>query len=60
VDEVFGQRTVDAEQRRDAEREDDPRLTRFVEDRVEVDGQRLALFSMGKLVRAPDFRQAAG
>jgi twitching motility protein PilI len=57
VDEVFGQRTVDAEQRRAAELEDDPRLARFVDDRV---GEpRLAVFSMGKLVRAPDFRQAA-
>ena len=57
VDEVFGQRTVDAEQRRQAEQEEDPRLTRFVDDRV---GEpRLAVFSMGKLVRAPDFRQAA-
>ena len=57
VDEVFGQRTVDAEQRRQAEQEDDPRLVRFVEDRV---GEpKLAVFSMGKLVRAPDFRQAA-
>ncbi|SFS06449.1 twitching motility protein PilI [Dyella sp. OK004] len=57
VDEVFGQRTVDAEQRVAAEREDDPRLTRFVDDRV---GEpRLAVFSMGRLVRAPDFRQAA-
>ena len=57
VDEVFGQRTVDAEQRRQAEGEDDPRLARFVDDRV---GEpRLAVFSMGKLVRAPDFRQAA-
>ncbi|WP_266169704.1 chemotaxis protein CheW [Dyella subtropica] len=57
VDEVFGQRTVDAEQRSSAEREDDPRLARFVEDRV---GEpRLAIFSMGRLVRAPDFRQAA-
>ncbi|AIF47202.1 chemotaxis protein CheW [Dyella japonica] len=57
VDEVFGQRTVDAEQRRHSELEDDPRLTRFVDDRVGE--QRLAVFSMGKLVRAPDFRQAA-
>ncbi|MFC4762442.1 chemotaxis protein CheW [Dyella koreensis] len=57
VDEVFGQRTVDAEQRSAAEREDDPRLARFVDDRV---GEpRLAVFSMGRLVRAPDFRQAA-
>ncbi|HUA78824.1 MAG TPA: chemotaxis protein CheW, partial [Dyella sp.] len=59
VDEVFGQRTVDMEQRRGAEPEDDPRLARFVDDRVDVDGQRLAMFSMGRLVRAPDFRQAA-
>jgi twitching motility protein PilI len=59
VDEVFGQRTVDMEQRREAEAEEDPRLTRFVDDRIDVDGQRLAMFSMGKLVRAPDFRQAA-
>ena len=57
VDEVFGQRTVDAEQRRQAEQEDDPRLARFVDDRV--GDSRLAVFSMGKLVRAPDFRQAA-
>ena len=57
VDEVFGQRTVDEQQRRDAEPEDDPRLARFVDDRVGE--QKLALFSMGRLVRAPDFRQAA-
>jgi twitching motility protein PilI len=57
VDEVFGQRTVDTEARRAAEREDEPRLSRFVEERV---GEpRLAIFSMGRLVRAPDFRQAA-
>ena len=34
VDEVFGQRTVDEQQRREAEREDDPRLARFVDNRV--------------------------
>ncbi|AHX12228.1 chemotaxis protein CheW [Dyella jiangningensis] len=57
VDEVFGQRTVDAEQRRNAQQEEDPRLSRFVDERV---GEpQLAVFSMGKLVRAPDFRQAA-
>jgi twitching motility protein PilI len=59
VDEVFGQRTVDAEQRTRAESEDDPRLARFADDRVEVGEQRFTLFSMNKLVRAPDFRQAA-
>ncbi len=57
VDEVFGQRTVDEEQRRDAGREEDPRLTRFVDSLVGE--QQLAIFSMSKLVRAPDFRQAA-
>jgi twitching motility protein PilI len=57
VDEVFGQRTVDAEQRRNAQQEEDPRLSRFVDERV---GEpQLAVLSMGKLVRAPDFRQAA-
>jgi twitching motility protein PilI len=57
VDEVFGQRTVDQEQRRDAVAEDDPRLARFVDSRVGE--QQLAIFSMNRLVRAPDFRQAA-
>ncbi|HEY8586563.1 MAG TPA: chemotaxis protein CheW [Rhodanobacter sp.] len=57
VDEVFGQRTVDEEQRRTAVPEDDPRLARFVDNRVGE--QNLAVFSMNRLVRAPDFRQAA-
>jgi len=59
VDEVFGQRTVDEEQRREAAAEDDPRLTRFVGERVAVGAQQLGVFSMNRLVRAPDFRQAA-
>ncbi|MDE1894225.1 MAG: purine-binding chemotaxis protein CheW [Pseudomonadota bacterium] len=57
VDEVLGQRTVDEQQRKQAEQEDDPRLARFVDSRVGE--QRLAIFSMNRLVRAPDFRQAA-
>jgi twitching motility protein PilI len=57
VDEVLGQRTVDAEQRQQALEEDDPRLARFVDNRVGE--QQLAIFSMARLVRAPDFRQAA-
>lgn len=57
VDEVFGQRTVDPAQRNAAVQEDDPRLARFVENRVGE--QQLAIFSMSRLVRAPDFRQAA-
>lgn len=59
VDEVFGQRTVDEQQRRAAEQEDDPRLARFAEQRVGEGEQRMAIFSMSRLVRAPDFRQAA-
>ncbi|MGB3460677.1 MAG: chemotaxis protein CheW [Rhodanobacter lindaniclasticus] len=57
VDEVLGQRTVDAEQRQQTWEEDDPRLARFVDNRVGE--QQLAIFSMARLVRAPDFRQAA-
>ena len=57
VDEVLGQRTVDAEQRQQAQEEADPRLVRFVDNRVGE--QQLAIFSMNRLVRAPDFRQAA-
>jgi twitching motility protein PilI len=57
VDEVYGQRTVDEEQRREAVAEDDPRLARFVDSRVGE--QQLAIFSMSRLVRAPDFRHAA-
>ena len=59
VDEVFGQRTVDEEQRHMAGQEDDPRLARFAEQRVGEGEQKMAILSMGKLVRAPDFRQAA-
>ncbi|MBD8898031.1 chemotaxis protein CheW [Rhodanobacter sp. DHG33] len=59
VDEVFGQRTVDEQQRRTAGQEEDPRLARFAEQRVGDGEQQMAIFSMGKLVRAPDFRQAA-
>jgi twitching motility protein PilI len=58
VDEVFGQRTVDDEQRSEAEPEHDPRLTRFVQENVAVGEQNFAVFSMRRLVRAPDFRQA--
>jgi len=57
VDEVFGQRTVDQEQRAGALPEDDPRLARFADNRVGE--QQMAVFSMNRLVRAPDFRQAA-
>lgn len=57
VDEVFGQRTVDGELRRTALAEEDPRLCRFVDNCVGE--QPLAIFSMQRLVRAPDFRQAA-
>jgi twitching motility protein PilI len=50
---------VDEEQRRTAGQEDDPRLARFAEQRVGEGEQQMAIFSMNRLVRAPDFRQAA-
>jgi twitching motility protein PilI len=59
VDEVFGQRTVDDRQRQEAESESDPRLARFVQENVAIDERAFAVFSMSRLVRAPDFRQAA-
>lgn len=59
VDEVIGQRNLGDEQRSVAEPEDDERLTRFVDENITLDGQRIGLFSMGRLARAPDFLQAA-
>ncbi|HET7358990.1 MAG TPA: chemotaxis protein CheW [Rhodanobacteraceae bacterium] len=59
VDEVIGQRNLGDEQRDVAEPEDDPRVARFVAENVVLGGQRIGLFSMGRLVRAPDFLQAA-
>jgi twitching motility protein PilI len=59
VDEVFGQRTVDQEQWRAAVPEDDPRLARFAEQRVGEGERQMVVLSMNRLVRAPDFRQAA-
>ncbi len=59
VDEVTGQRNLGDEQRAVAEPEEDERLKRFVEEVVILDGQRVGLFGMGRLARAPDFLQAA-
>ena len=59
VDEVAGQRSLSFEAQADAEGEDDPRLMRFVERNVRLDGQRLGIFSMPRLTRAADFQQAA-
>lgn len=58
VDEVFGQRTVDAQQWQTATAEDDARLARFAEQQVGSDPP-LAILSMERLVQAADFRQAA-
>lgn len=59
VDEVFGQRTMDEAQRGLGQEERDPRVARFVEENVTLGEQSFGLFSMSRLVRAPDFRQAA-
>lgn len=59
VDEVLGQRHIFEEQRAAAEPEHDERLSRFVEENVTSEDQRLGLFGMSRLARAPDFLQAA-
>ncbi|HEX7340091.1 MAG TPA: chemotaxis protein CheW [Rhodanobacteraceae bacterium] len=59
VDEILGQRNLGDEQRQSAEPETDERLTRFVDENITLDGQRIGLFSMSRLARAPDFLQAA-
>jgi twitching motility protein PilI len=59
VDEVIGQRNLGDEQRDVAEAEDDPRVARFVTQNVVLGDQHIGLFSMSRLVRAPDFLQAA-
>lgn len=59
VDEVLGQRNLTLDQRAGAEGEADERLQRFVEENVTVAEQRLGVFSMTRLARAPDFQQAA-
>jgi twitching motility protein PilI len=59
VDEVYGQRTMDEGGQGEGEPEADPRVARFVTGNVELGGQPFGMFSMGRLVRAPDFRQAA-
>lgn len=58
VDEVFGQRTVDAQQWQAAVAEEDPRLARFA-DRCVGTEPATAVLRMERLVGAPDFRQAA-
>ncbi len=59
VDEIVGQRNLGDAQRDVAEAEGDERLERFVDEVVTLDGQRIGLFSMSRLARAPDFLQAA-
>jgi twitching motility protein PilI len=59
VDEVVGQRNLGDEQRDVAEAEDDECVMRFVNEVVTLEGERIGLFSMRRLARAPDFLQAA-
>lgn len=59
VDEIVGQRSMGDEHREDAEAEQDERVARFVNENVMVDEQRIGVFGMNRLVRAPDFLQAA-
>jgi twitching motility protein PilI len=59
VDEVVGQRNLGDEQRDVAEAEDDECVMRFVNEVVMLEEERIGLFSMRRLARAPDFLQAA-
>lgn len=59
VDEVIGQRSLGDEERESAEGEADDRLQRFVSEVVTLDGQRIGLFGMSRLVQASGFLQAA-
>ncbi len=59
VDEIVGQRSVSDDEREHGETEDDERVARFVTSIVTLGEQRIGIFSMNRLTRAPDFLQAA-
>ena len=59
VDEIVGQRNVSEEDRENGEAEEDERIARFVTENVTLGEQRIGMFSMNRLTRAPDFLQAA-
>ncbi|KGI78738.1 chemotaxis protein CheW [Oleiagrimonas soli] len=59
VDEIIGQRSIGDEHRDAAYEEEDERVARFVSDNATVGEQRIGMFSMNRLTRAPDFLQAA-
>ncbi|GAB3031711.1 MULTISPECIES: chemotaxis protein CheW [Oleiagrimonas] len=59
VDEIVGQRSIGDEHRDESYVEEDERIARFVSDNATVGEQRIGMFSMNRLTRAPDFLQAA-
>jgi twitching motility protein PilI len=59
VDEIVGQRSIGDDDRENAADEDDERVARFVSENVTLGEQRIGMFSMNRLTRAPDFLQAA-
>lgn len=59
VDEIVGQRSIGDEQREQGTAEEDEHLARFVSENVMVGEQRIGMFNMNRLTRAPDFLQAA-
>ena len=59
VDEVLGQRTMSEQQRALARPEENVALMPYADGQLNLNGQLFSLFGMGRLVRAPAFRQAA-
>jgi len=59
VDEVLGQRNFSEEQRNAAVGEEDERYAVYVGEKIQMGETVWGLFSMGVMVRTPEFRQAA-
>lgn len=64
IDELYGQRSFNEPQQVDVESADEPlyqgRYAHFVDRAYRVDEQPWGIFSLDRLARTPEFRQAAG
>ena len=59
IDELFGQRSFNDQQLIDAEALADGRYANFIDRAYRLDEQPWAIFSLDRLARTPEFRQAA-
>ena len=59
IDEMFGQRSFEEEQQADPERLAEGRYAHFIERAYRVDDMAWGIFSLDRLARTPEFRQAA-